>query len=242
MRAKAGPRAPMAAMMVGTVTPSCDSDAAGSKMLTLTTYRPRVVDLGRLDGLSPPWMRLGSKLGAPPDPEMRPRGYVEAYAKLLRSYMAHKAAEATAKLMALPAPPAREPTVTVRLMADPMCGGQIAISCTARFEGDDDAEQGGLDADARKALAELASAWGNLFIRGAMLPLAKGGVAPAEWEGFPQGLPRAAVEMALNGASSSEALARWAPALLALEQSLALSGSKLGKAKASAKSSSRKAL
>lgn len=234
MSAKGKPRAPLAAFLVGTICPSADQeDAEDSKMLALTSYRPRTLDLGKLDGLSPPWMRLSSKPGH--DPEARPAAYVSQYAKLLSSYLLHKAESSSAKLEAMPGWAACRPKITVKALSDPKCPGQIAVACVARFE----PAQGG-EGDAKARAAELASAWGSLFLRSATLPLSKGG--SAEWAACPAGLPRAVMSMLINGGmgGAEEALSQWAPALLAHEQSLAIGAVKPSKRKSARKAPPRR--
>lgn len=213
------PKGALAALFVGML---CAQDTGSHQLIT---YRPRMIDTAKLDGLSPPWMRVGQEKS---EPSERSRQAADKLASEVLSFASHYAMEA---LRELRMDSAMASLSCARVEPERELQGQIGVACGLRI---------GLGAKERFAKvglpspSEAAAMWGKCFHMKMSAALRSKRDASAEWSSAPTGAVRSAMIALFEiGMSDEDAdkLHEWSPALLAEEERRALARQKPAKAR-----------
>lgn len=77
----AKPKGPLGALFVGMIYPASDGNG-----LLMSSYKPELFDLGRIDDLSPPWLRQQKNK---PENSTELDAWRNAHAKTMAAYLGH---------------------------------------------------------------------------------------------------------------------------------------------------------
>lgn len=199
------PKGPIGALFVGMIYPASEGEG-----LLMSSYKPELFDLGRIDDLSPPWLRQQKNKPENPEELVAWRG---AHAKTMAAYLGHHGNIGLQEL----GRDCRCKVVCERLRSK-TCPGSIGFALTLHIESKDAIGQ-------FESAEEAAKAWGRAVLLSIAKPLRGKPVSKMLWESCPDGCAKSVLKISLGYPSPEDHArgAQWASALLAQEESIELS-------------------
>jgi len=198
------PKGPICALFVGMLYPENEGDG-----LLMSSYKPELFDLGRIDDLSPPWLRQQKNK---PSADSELDTWRGAHAKTMKAYLSHHANLAMQELGA----DCQSKVVCERLRSK-ACPSSIGFAVTLQIESKESI--GGFESP-----EEAAKAWGQALLLSISKSLRGKPASKMLWESCPDGCAKSVLKVSLGYPSPDDHACggQWAAALLAQEESIEL--------------------